>query len=120
MCPMKLPPEMVDTVFETGAPCDVDADIAPTFKVGDKVRLLNLNKPTHHRIPQYLKGRVGRIATDHGVFITPDTNAYGQGENPQHVYSVVFESTEVWGDAGNPRDRIYADVWDDYMELEGA
>ncbi len=61
-----------------------------------------------------MRGKIGRIETDHGVFITPDTAAHGLGEHPQHVYSVSFTALELWG---TPRpDNVYIDLWDDYLE----
>ena len=113
----KITPEMVPTVLTTGDPARVDAPIPPKFKVGDKVTVLELNKIEHNRLPSYIKGKNGTVAADHGVFVFPDTNAHRKGQKPQHVYSVVFSAREVWGDAGHPSDRMYVDVWDDYMDL---
>lgn len=74
----------------------------------------NINPTTHTRLPRYVRGNIGRIETDHGVFITPDTAAHGLGEHPQHVYSVSFTALELWG---TPRpDNVYIDLWDDYLE----
>ena len=70
----------------------------------------------HNRLPRYARGRVGAIATDHGVFTLPDTNATFQGENPQHVYSVRFEARELWGEQAKPQDEVYIDMWDTYLE----
>lgn len=61
------------------------------------MRAKNVNPTTHTRLPRYVRGKIGRIATDHGVFITPDTAAHGLGEHPQHVYSVSFTALELWG-----------------------
>jgi hypothetical protein len=55
-----------------------------------------------------VRGKIGRIATDHGVFITPDTAAHGLGEHPQHVYSVSFTALELWGAA--PGQRLHRSV----------
>jgi hypothetical protein len=45
----------------------------------------------------------------------PDTHAHFQGENPQHVYCVAFDSNDVWGDDGE-RCTIYVDLYDNYLE----
>jgi nitrile hydratase len=111
----KLTVEMVPEVLATGDPARVDAPIAPKFKPGDRVQVINLNKIEHNRLPGYIRGKVGRILHDHGVFVFPDTSAHGKGPKPQHVYTVEFESAELWGGAGQNADKVFVDVWDDYM-----
>jgi len=48
--------------------------------------------------------------------VFPDTNAHANGEKRQHVYSVRFAARELWGATASPRDSIYLDMWDDYLE----
>jgi len=86
------------------------------FKVGDRVRARNINPEGHTRLPRYARGRQGTIARRHGIFVFPDTNAHFLGENPQHLYSVRFAARELWGDAASPRDSVYLDMWDSYLE----
>jgi len=50
------------------------------------------------------------------AFVLPDANAHGDGENPQYVYSVRFEAEEVWGDSAEPREVVYVDLWESYLE----
>jgi nitrile hydratase len=102
-----------------GASSRVAAAVAPRFKVGDRIRVRNINPPGHTRMPRYIRGHVGTIAIDHGVFVFPDSHAAGRGEQPQHVYSVHFTAPELWGPQGNPRDSMLVDVWDDYMDPAG-
>lgn len=113
----KLTVDMVATVLGTGDPARVDEDIPAKFKVGDKVSIVQLNKVEHNRLPSYIKGKVGTVTFDHGVFVFPDTSAHRKGPKPQHVYTVIFTAKELWGDAGHANDRMYIDVWDDYAEL---
>ena len=35
---------------------------------------------------------------------------------PQAVYSVRFEATELWGDAAEPNTNVYIDLWDSYLD----
>ena len=56
------------------------------------------------------------IDRDHGVFIFPDTNAHYNGKKPQHVYSVMFTAQELWGSDAPAQDKLYLDLWDDYMD----
>ena len=93
-----------------------DVAVAPQFRVGQTVRARNLNPAGHTRLPRYARGKHGTIDRDHGVFVFPDTNAHFLGEKPQHVYSVRFAARELWGDQASPRDAVYLDLWDDYLE----
>jgi nitrile hydratase len=99
-----------------GAPTSRDASVAPRFQAGQRVRARNTNPPGHTREPRYVRGKLGIIHRDHGVFVFPDTNAHFLGENPQHVYSVRFAARELWGTDAAPQDGVYVDLWDDYLE----
>jgi nitrile hydratase subunit beta len=86
------------------------------FKPGDRVNTRNINPVGHTRLPRYARGKSGEIVRDHGVFVFPDSNAHFQGENPQHLYSVRFASRELWGEDASPRDSVYVDLWESYLE----
>jgi len=90
--------------------------VAPSFKVGQGVRARNINPTGHTRLPRYARGKLGTVDRDHGVYVFSDTNAQFLGEKPQHVYSVRFAARELWGDQAAPRDSVYIDLWDDYLE----
>jgi hypothetical protein len=113
---MLLTPDIVPVVLATGASARVAAGVAPRFKRGDRVRVRNLNPSTHTRLPGYLRGKIGVIDLDHGVFAFPDTHAHGLGDKPQHCYSVHFSAREVWGDAAHERDTLRVDLFDDYLD----
>jgi nitrile hydratase len=97
-------------------PSSDDPSIRPLFKVGDRVRTLNIHPTGHTRLPRYARGRQGVIFHDHGVYAYPDTNSKYQGEHRQHVYSVRFAARELWGDQASPRDTVHLDLWDGYLE----
>lgn len=113
---MLLTPEIVPGLVATGASARVDAKVAPRFRVGEKVRIRNLNPTGHTRLPRYVRGKVGIVEKDHGVFAFPDTHAHGLGEKPQHCYAVRFTARELWGGAASDRDTLVADLFDDYMD----
>lgn len=113
---MLLTPEIVPGLLAQGASARVDAKVAPVFKVGDRICVRNLNPTTHIRLPGYLRGKLGTIETDYGVFAFPDTHAHGLPEKPQHCYSVRFTAREVWGPQASERDTLRVDVFDDYMD----
>lgn len=86
------------------------------FSPGDRVLAKNINPAGHTRLPRYVRGRIGTVVQYHGSFVFPDTYAHGNGEKPQHVYSVRFESSELWGEAAVENSAVYLDLWDDYIE----
>jgi nitrile hydratase len=110
-----LTPEIVPGLVAGGASCRMDADVAPKFKVGDSVRARNINPATHTRLPRYVRGKVGKVVRDHGVFAFPDTSVSGTHSDPQHVYSVRFEAGELWGDDANRNASLYIDLFDTYL-----
>lgn len=111
----RLEAAKVEKAMRSGGSARVDADVAPKFVAGDRVRARVDAPQTHTRCPRYVRGRTGIVDRDHGVFVYPDTNAHGQGPNPQHCYAVRFEAEELWGPDGQGG-AVYVDLWDDYLE----
>ena len=56
------------------------------------------------------------IETVQGSFVFPDTNAHGGGENPEWVYTVVFDGAEIWGEDAAPGLTVSIDAWESYLE----
>ena len=67
------------------------------FKPGDRVRAKNIHPASHTRLPRYVRGHVGTVERLHGSHVFPDTVVAGQGESPQWLYTVCFDSRELWG-----------------------
>ena len=112
----QLTAEMVPAMIVRRASTRRDAHVSPRFKVGQRVRARNIHPSGHTRLPRYARGKVGAVVQDRGVFVFPDTNAHFLGEKPQHLYSVRFAARELWGEQASPRDSVYIDMWDDYLE----
>ena len=115
----QTPPLTADKVAESlarGGPTDRPSARAPVFAVGEAVRARNLHPKGHTRLPRYVRGRPGVISRRHGDHVFPDTNAAGQGEQPQPLYQVRFEAQDLWGDNGFGRGAVYLDLWEDYLE----
>jgi len=98
------------------SPASRNVTVAPRFHAGQSVHAKNMHPVGHTRLPRYTRGKTGIIDRDHGVFVFPDTNAHGQGEKPQHLYSVRFAARELWGRQASEKDSVYVDLWDDYLE----
>jgi nitrile hydratase len=56
----------------------------------------------HTRLPGYVRGHTGVVELIQPAAVLPDTNAHFQGENAQYVYSVRFDSRELWGADAEP------------------
>jgi len=106
----------VPSMLRTGALAVRDVAVAPRFHAGQLVRTRNINPTGHTRLPRYARDQQGTVGRDHGVYVFPDTSAHSPGEKPQHVYSVRFTARELWGEQASPRDAVYLDLWDDYLE----
>ncbi|MFF4652166.1 nitrile hydratase subunit beta [Streptomyces sp. NPDC001380] len=90
-------------------------DAEPAFAVGERVRARNISPPRHTRLPNYVRGRLGVVDAVQPASVLPDTNAHFLGEHPQHVYSVRFDSRELWGSAADPF-VITAELYESYLE----
>lgn len=106
----------VGAMLHRGGPTERDPAAPARYAIGDRVRMKNINPPTHTRLPRYVRGHVGTIELLHGCHVFPDTNALGQGENPQWLYTVSFAGTELWGADGDPTTKVSVDAWESYLE----
>ncbi len=86
------------------------------FAVGDRVRTKNMHPATHTRLPRYARDKVGVIECVRGCHVFPDTVSIGEGENPQWLYTVLFESRTLWGDAADPTLTVSIEAWEPYLE----
>jgi nitrile hydratase len=93
-----------------------DRSAPARFRAGDGVVARNVHPKGHTRLPRYIRGKRGVIDRVHGAAILPDANAHGLGETREPLYSVCFEATEVWGEAAEPRQCLYVDLWESYLE----
>lgn len=89
-----------------------------TFSPGQRVRIAARDHDGHHRTPTYLKGKTGSIERVYDSFTNPETRAYGADGLPkQRLYLVGFEQRDVWPSyEGAETDRIYADVYEHWLE----
>lgn len=111
-----LTAEMVPAVLARGGPCDRPLDTTPRFATGARVRTRNFNPVTHTRLPRYARDKTGVVETVQGSFVFPDDSAHGEGENPQWIYTVVFDGAEIWGEGATPGLTVSIDAWESYLE----
>jgi nitrile hydratase len=99
-----------------GGPASRPAERPARFQVGDMVRTRTINPTGHTRLPRYARGKPGVVELVHGVHVFPDSNAHGQGENPQWLYTVRFAGRDIWGESADPTLVLSIDAWESYLE----
>ncbi|MEM8809917.1 MAG: SH3-like domain-containing protein [Cyanobacteria bacterium P01_G01_bin.38] len=103
-------------LLDEGLSCQVDSDLPAQFQVGNQVKAKVMHPQTYTRLPRYIRGKVGEIVKDHGVYVFPDTMGQRLSTKPQHVYSVRFAAQELWGREASVKDSLYIDLFDDHLE----
>lgn len=95
----------------------------PRFAPGDRVKARNVNPHHHTRLPRYVRDHEGVVESVRADHVLPDVSAHigARGEPPpfEHVYTVIFEAREIWGDDGGSKDRVTVDLWESYLEPSG-
>jgi nitrile hydratase len=86
------------------------------FKPGDRVHAKNINPPSHTRLPRYARGRDGVIEAVRGCHVFPDSVTTGGGENPQWLYTVVFDGRQLWGANTDPTLTVSVEAFEPYLE----
>ena len=110
-----LKADAVAPMLSRGAPTE-RAETSPVkFKIGERVRARDMTKPTHTRLPRYVRGQVGVIERIHGCHVYPDTHATGAGEQPHWLYTVRFEGRDLWGPQSDPMLSVSVDAWEPYL-----
>ena len=71
---------------------------------------------THTRLPRYARGRCGVVDRAHGCQVFPDSSALGAGDDPQWLYTVVFDGRELWGADADPALKVSIDAFEPYLE----
>ena len=80
------------------------------------MRTRNINPQGHTRLPRYARGREGVIETVRGCHVFPDSVTTGGGENPQWLYTVVFDGRELWGANADPTLTVSVEAFEPYLD----
>jgi nitrile hydratase len=111
-----LTADQVEPVLRRGGPTERPAAGPALFAPGERVRAKNMHPPTHTRLPNYVRGHIGRVEAARGAHVFPDSHAQGLGEDPQWLYTVVFTAGELWPGAPEPGLTVSVDAWEPYLE----
>jgi nitrile hydratase len=107
----------VAATLARGAPTLRASHGTPRFAVGQQVRTRAGRVDHHTRLPGYAQGKAGQIERVLGTHVFADANARGSGEDPEWLYTVVFDGTELWGpDESAAGLRVSIDAWQSYLE----
>lgn len=112
--PPPMPPEKVEQAKRACVNAERQSDATPAFAPGDAVRARPHGTPGHTRLPAYLRWRRGVVKAYRGIHVLPDANARGE-KRAEPLYTVGFAADELWPEA-NGRDRVFADLWESYLE----
>jgi nitrile hydratase len=91
----------------------------PLFKTGDDVRIAELFPIGHYRVPNYVRGKRGRVEA---VIEPPAVNneEEGFGRNAgikRHYYRLAIPLRELWPDyAGSRADGLRIEVFELWLE----
>ncbi len=87
------------------------------FHVGDSVRVLDLNKSGHVRIPVYVRGKQGQVVQYCGRYLNPEDLATGFTSGPAiDLYRVEFSQSSLWETPAHPsQDRLVIEIYDHWL-----
>jgi nitrile hydratase subunit beta len=92
----------------------VEPQSDPAFEIGQQVATRRVVAAAHTRLPRYARGARGTIVSHHGCHLFPDEGAKGI-KTGEHLYTVAFPATTLWGDEADPRDDVTLDLWESYL-----
>ena len=107
-------PEEAVAMLASDSSEELGAEVPPLFSVGDDIVVKNEHPKGHTRVPRYLRGRNGVVHRHHGVNEFQDHVEDDVGQ--QHLYTVRFISSELWGSRAHPNDVVYAELWDYHLQ----
>lgn len=113
--------EFVNTAITKGFDSIRESDKQPTFSVGDRVLIAADSPAGHTRRARYVRGKRGVITAAHGTWVYPDSSGNNGGDAPEHLYTVRFTGSELWGEqTGDPNEAVYVDLFEPYLTLATA
>jgi nitrile hydratase len=88
----------------------------PRFAIGERIRVRAEQAHGHTRQPGYVTGKPGVVTAHLGATLFPDAHAVGRRTAPQHLYTVAFEGSDLWGETAEPGIEVRVDLYEPYLE----
>ena len=88
-----------------------------SFALGDRVRIVDLDKSGHVRTPIYVRGKTGTIDHCCGNFENPEDRAYGRvGRERIPLYRVRLRQRDLWPDfKGSESDTLVLEIYQHWL-----
>lgn len=86
----------------------------PAFDVGSRVQARGIRHVGHTRLPGYAQGKRGVVHAVYAAYDLPDDHR--DVAPAQHLYSVRFDGTELWGASAEPGTAVHIDMWESYLQ----
>jgi nitrile hydratase subunit beta len=91
--------------------------VSARFKPGDRVLVKMEDRPGHIRTPWYVRGKRGWVERVYGEFRNPESLAYGGDGLPKRpLYLVGFDQSQVWTKYSAPKDKLFIDIYEHWLE----
>ncbi len=87
---------------------------SPHFALGDRVRVKRMHPEQHNRCPRYVRGAIGEVQRIPGADHRPGAPRTPEMFEP--VYTVRFDSVDLWGPQDEPGFDLFIDLWQSYLE----
>jgi len=98
-----------------GAPTSLTEQATNRFTLNQTVVVKSESPKSHTRVPSYVKGIRGKITQLHGAHIYADEHARSGSKVAEHLYSVRFKGTDIWGRQAEPNSCVYVDLFEPYL-----
>ena len=95
---------------------DGDYDGQPKFTVADCVKTSSVSRQGHTRLPQYARGRIGKIVNYHGAHVVPDDSVRNI-KTFEPLYTVEFALSDLFEEHANSHDVINLEIWERFLEF---
>ena len=91
----------------------------PLFKAGDDVRISMRFPIGHYRVPNYIRGKHGRVeAVIEPRAVNNEEEGFGRNAGlKRHYYRIAVPLTELWPKyGGSPNDGLRIEVFETWLE----
>jgi nitrile hydratase subunit beta len=86
-----------------------------SFMIGDRVRVKNEFVSGHVRMPGYIRGKTGVVASESPPYPFPDAAAHNLQARDEPTYDVQFRTEDLWPQASDSA-LVHVGVFESYLE----